>query len=577
VTELALPAQRRWSVAGLYGPVRASWYAWLFTAVLAALVLYPLAMLFLASFRGGEEGQAAAITLANYQRIFGSLATYELIWTTIWLATVRVALACCVGVVLAWLVARTDMPWRQGIEVLVWIKFFSPPLPMVVAWILLAGKTGVLNSLLANLPFVQGPVFDVYSYWGIVFVSALQLSAFIFLLTVPAFRSMDASLEDAGKVAGAGSLRVLRRITAPLALPAILGASLYAFIFALESFETEVMLGTPARIYVLSTQIYVLAQQYPNDLSGATALSAFFLVAVAGVIALQSRLLGGRSFTTVSGHGYAVRPVALGKWRWPACAICLLYFAVSTLLPLAMLILGTFMRGWGIWSASNLTLNHWQVSLRDPRLMAALTNTVVLGLLVGLGGTAVCAAAAYLWVRTRFAGRRVLEFITWSPRIAPGPVLAIGFAWAYIGLPIFRPILGTLLMLAVVLVVNSLPLGSRILAGGMHQVAYELEEAAQISGASWLTTFRRVLLPLLAPVLVTSFVLLFLVAIRNLVLIIFFYTPESRVLSAILWEGWRGGNPERALVAGLIMMAISLVALGAALLLRRRSGIASFY
>ena len=577
MTQLALPAQRGWSVAVFQGPVR-WWYAWLLTGVLAALVVYPLVTLFLASFRSGEEGAAASLTLASYQRVFSSPPTYELIWTTIWLAAARVALAGLVGVFLAWLVARTDMPWRQGIEVLVWIKFFSPPLPMVVAWVLLAGKTGVLNSVLANLPFVQGPVFDVYSYWGIVFVSTLQLAAFMFLLTAPAFRSMDASLEEAGKVAGAGSLSVLRHITAPLVLPAILGAALYAFIFALESFETEVMLGTPARIYVLSTQIYLLAEQYPNDLPGATALSAFFLVAVAGVIALQMRLLGGRSFTTVSGHGFAVRPVALGKWRWAACAVCLLYFAISTLLPLAMLILGTFMRSWGTWSDSSFTLIHWQVSLRDPRLTAAVTNTVLLGGLVGLGGTVVCAGAAYVWIRTRFAGRGLLEFITWAPRVAPGPVLAIAFAWAYIGgLPIFRPILGTLLMLAVVLVVNSLPLGSRILAGGMHQVAYELEEAARMSGSPWLTTFRRVLLPLLAPVLMTSFVLLFLVAIRNLVLIIFFYKPESRVLSAILWEGWRGGNPERALVAGLMMMAISLFALGLALLVRRRAGIAGIY
>jgi iron(III) transport system permease protein len=459
-----------------------------------------------------------------------------------------------------------------------WVKFFSPPLPMVVAWILLAGKTGVLNSLLANLPFVAGPIFDVYSYAGIIFVSTLQLAAFIFLLTLPAFRSMDASLEEAGKIAGAGSLRILRHITAPLALPAILGATLYAFVFALESFETEILLGTPAQIFVVSTQIYVLAEQYPSDLPGATALSTFFLVVVAGVIALQARMLGGRRFTTVSGKGHAVRPITLGRWRWAALAACLLYFTVSMVLPLGMLVLGSFMRGWGIWSADAFTLNHWQVSLRDPRLIAALTNTVVLGVLVGVAGTAVCAVASYIWVRTHFAGRGLLEFISWAPRFAPGPVLAIAFLWAYVGgLPIFRPILGTVLMLAVVLVVNSLPLGSRILAGGMHQVAYELEEAAQVSGASWLTTFRRVLLPLIAPMLATSFVLLFLVAIRNLVLVIFFYTPQSRVLSSILWEGWRGGNPERALVAGIIMMAISLVALVAAIVLRRRTGLATLY
>jgi len=190
----------------------------------------------------------------------------------------------------------------------------------------------------------------------------------------------------------------------------------------------------------------------------------------------------------------------------------------------------------------------------------------------------VCAGATYVWVRTAFSSRRLLEVITWAPRIAPGPVLAIAFAWAFIGgVPIFHPILGSVLMLALVLSINALPLGSRILSGGMHQIAFELEEAAQVNGAPWWTTFRRVMLPLLAPALVTSFVLLFLIAIRNLVLIVFFYKPESRVLSAILWEGWRGGNPERALVAGLIMMAISMVALLIALQVRKRAGIPSLY
>jgi iron(III) transport system permease protein len=349
-------------------------------------------------------------------------------------------------------------------------------------------------------------------------------------------------------------------------------------VFALESFETEVMLGTPAQIYVLSTEIYVLSQQYPNDIAGATALSTFFVVVIAGVIALQTRLLKGRSFTTVTGKGHAVRPVTLGKWRWAAFAVCLLYFLISAVLPLGMLLLGSFMRGWGIWSADAFTLANWQVSLSDPRLMTALTNTIVLGVLVGLIGTTACAAATYLWVRTSFSSGRLLEFITWAPRFAPGPVLAIAFAWAFIGgVPIFHPILGTVLMLALILSINALPLGSRILNGGMHQIAYELEEAAKVNGAPWWDTFRRVMLPLLAPTLITSFVLLFLIATRNLVLIIFFYKPESRVLSAILWEGWRGGNPERALVAGLIMMGISMVALTVALLIRRRAGIASVY
>jgi iron(III) transport system permease protein len=258
-------------------------------------------------------------------------------------------------------------------------------------------------------------------------------------------------------------------------------------------------------------------------------------------------------------------------------AICLLYFFIATLLPFVVLIMGTFMKGWGLWGPNAFTMKHWEVALGDPRLTSAITNTIILGILVGVGGTAICALSAYVIVRTKFKGGRLLEFITWAPRVAPAPVLAIAFLWTYIGPEIFRPLLGTVWMLALVLVVNSIPLGARISSGAMHQISASLEEASWVAGSNWTRTFIRILLPLLAPTLLTSFVILFLVASRNLSLVLFFYGPESRVLASMIWENWSGSNPERALVAGLILMTISMLALTAALLIRRRTGLARLY
>lgn len=556
----------------VFGHLKRWWPAWLLTAILGTLALYPLVMLFWASIRN----DAGELTLASYQKVFSTPSTYELIWTTVWLAAVRVALAAVIGVFLAWVVTRTDTPWRGGIEALVWIKFFAPPLPMIVAWTLVGGKTGVINTLLQNVGLATGPVVNIHTYGGIIWVSTLSLAAFIFLLTVPAFRAMDASLEESARISGANRLQALQYVTVPVALPAVLGAIFLSFIIVLESFETEVILGIPSRIYVLSTRIFVMSQEYPQDLSGAAALSSFFLLMVALLIVIQMRLLHGRSFVTISGRGYSQQPTSLGRWRWVTFSICILYFLIATVLPLGMLVVGSFMKAWGVWTATGFTLNHWQISLSDPRLVGAIRNTVILGALVGVAGTLVCALAAYIVVRTNFAGRALVEFITWAPRTAPGVVLAVAFAWAYIGMPVFRPIGGTLIMLAIVLVVNALPFASRIANGAMHQVGHELEEAARVSGAGWLTMLYRVLLPLLAPALMTSFVLLFLGAIRNLVLVVFFYTPESRVLSVILWEGWIGQAPERSLVAGLLMMGLSIVALVFALYLRKRTGIVGF-
>jgi iron(III) transport system permease protein len=180
-------------------------------------------------------------------------------------------------------------------------------------------------------------------------------------------------------------------------------------------------------------------------------------------------------------------------------------------------------------------------------------------------------------VRTKFKGGRLLEFITWAPRVAPAPVLAIAFMWTYIGPDIFRPLLGTVWMLALILIVNSIPLGTRVASGAMHQISTSLEEASWVAGSNWTRTFVRILLPLLAPTLLTSFVLLFLVASRNLSLVLFFYGPDSRVLASMIWENWSGSNPERALVAGLILMSISMVALTIALWIRKRTGLARLY
>ncbi len=551
--------------------VRQWWPATLLTAILGFLVLYPVAMLFVSSFRT----ESGAFTFSAYQKVFSTPSTYELIWTTVWLAVVRVSIATVIGLFLAWVVTRTDTPGRGVLEALVWIKFFAPPLPMIVAWTLIGGKSGVLNVGLQQLGIISEPLFNVYSHAGIIWVSCMSLAAFIFLLAVPAFRSMDASLEESARMSGASRLQALRYVTIPVAMPTVLGAVFLAFIFVLESFETEVILGVPAKVYVLSTRIYTYSQEYPQDLPSATALGSFFLLMVGILIAVQMMLLHGKSFVTISGRGYSQQPTALGRWRWVTFGIVVLYFFVAAVLPLSMLIVGSFMKAWGVWTASGFTTNHWTVSLGDPRLLSAVTNTVLLGIMVGGIGTLVCALAGYVLVRTKFKGRPLLEFITWAPRVAPGVVLAIAFAWAYIGLPAFRPISGTLGMMGILLVVSFLPLGSRIVNGSMYQVSHELEEAARTSGAGWFTTVTRVLIPLLAPALLTSFILLFLAAIRNLVLVVFFYTPNSRVLSVILWEGWNGQAPERALVAGLLMMGLSLVALAGAFLIRRRTGVAA--
>ena len=213
---------------------------------------------------------------------------------------------------------------------------------------------------------------------------------------------MDASLEESARMSGASRLQALRYVTVPVAMPTVLGAVFLAFIFVLESFETEVILGVPAKVYVLSTRIYTYSQEYPQDLASATALGSFFLLMVGMLIMIQMVMLRGKSFVTISGRGYSQQPTSLGRWRWVTFAIVVLYFFIAAVLPLTMLIVGSFMKAWGVWTASGFTTNHWATSLGDPRLLSAVTNTVLLGVMVGGIGTFVCALAGYVLVRSTF-------------------------------------------------------------------------------------------------------------------------------------------------------------------------------
>lgn len=543
--------------------------AWIFAAFLGFLILYPFTLLFLAGFQHEDGG----FTFANYARIFSDEAMRDQIWATLWLAAVRSILATALGIFLAWVTARTDTPFRGAISAFVWIGYFAPALPLLLAWVLLAGRVGLINTFLQQMGLAAGPLLDIYSYGGIIFVSTLNFAGLVYILIEPSFRAMDANLEESSRMCGASNVQTLFRITIPTMAPAVLGALIYVFVLAVESFEAELILGTPARIYVLSTGIYALTQEYPQDIPGAATLSAVILLLVTLMIIAQQRLLANRSFVTVSGKGTAVRRIRLGKWRWLTFAICFLYFLLAVALPMAVLLAGTFMRGWGIWDADHLTLANWSGFFADPRLTEAIGNTVWLGVGVGLIGAFGALLIAYLTTRTRFPGNPLLIFASWAPRTAPSVVFGVACAWAFIGgTSLLHPLLGTVWIFILVLFANSLPVATRAVTGAMHQIGPELEQAARITGASWTRMMRSVLLPLLKPVLVSTFVLLFLLATRNLSLLLFFYTPDSRVLSAVLWEAWSGNAPLQGLVAGTVMMLLSCLVLGLARLSGHKMG-----
>lgn len=536
-------------------------------AVVAFLVAYPLFMLLFGSFKEGPPGTSAPFTFDGYVRAYSNVATYTTLWTTLWLGVVRTLLSVALAIFLAWVVTRTDIPWRGTLEVLIWLKFFLPVQPFIIAWaLLLAPDVGILNQFLVWLLPIEASPLNVYSYGGIIWVSVLSWAAVLFIIITPAFRGMDASLEESSRLSGAGMVTTLWRITVPLLKPAILGASLLGFIRLLESFEAELFLGYREGIYVYTTKVFELIYYFPIDFPQGMALSTVFLGIIFGLIALQWRLLGTRQYVTVTGRGFATRVSRLGGWRWVIFTIVLVYVIVGTLLPVATLAVGSFMKLFGLVVTDPFTVKHWRLTLGDTRFWPAFKNTMLMGVVAATLGMVFFSFLSYIIVRTKFIGRNALDFFTWLPWGIPGMVLALGFLWAYVGgIPFPFTVYGTLWLMILAMIVRGFPLGVRVMNGAMVQLGNELEESSRVLGASWFYTFRRIVAPLLSPSFIGAWIILFLLSVRDLVTVILLYSPKSRLLSIIMFEYWFGGYAERSLVVGLIS---TIMVMGMALLAR---------
>ena len=541
--------------------------------VLALLVLYPLAWLFAGSFAPPTGAVDQTFSLEGYRRALTDVQARNAVVTTLWLSFARALAAVVLAVFLAWAITRTNVPGARLFHGLMLVSFFLPNLPQVLAWtFLLSPRTGTLNVFLRSLTGTDattGP-FNIYSYEGIIFIGVLTWSGFLYLFIAPAFRAVDASLEEAARMSGANGFRTIMRISIPLLMPAVIGAFGLAFIRMVESFETELLLGTPAQIYVFTTQIYAyiareLTPQYPP----AIALSTLFVALVLLLVLLQRRVLGGRSFVTISGKDHRRAPADLGRWKWVLLAVLVAFNVIHLALPLGSLVLGSVQRSIVQFRIDGFTLDHWKILLGSD-MGRAVGNTIVVGVSAAVIAIALVSIVSYVVTRTTFRGRQTLEILTWVPYMVPSFVLGVGFLWAALkGNPLPWVLYGTHAVLVIALVVRFIPLGSRLMNGTMVQLAKELEEASRMSGASFVSTFRRIVLPLLSPAIGIGILMFIVIAIRDLSTIILLYGPGSTMLSVVFYANWRSGTLEDAAVIGLLMAGIGLLAALGIVLLQR--------
>jgi len=539
--------------------------------VVGFLVLTPLALMILNSFQIARPGQPIVWGLEGWVKAFSTPGIIKAITNTFTLAITRQAIALFVGAFFAWLIARTDLPMKGLLEFFFWLSFFLPALPETMGWILLLDpKYGLLNQGLIGLGVVNQSLFNIYSFWGIVWAHMGGTVSVKVMLLAPAFRNLDAALEESSRISGASGWHTFFHIIIPVMMPAILVTTILGIIRSLEAFEIELLLGTPIGLQVYSTKIHELVTWEPPQFAPAMALSTVFLGLLLLMVAFQRRYIANRIYTTVTGRGFSTRRTQLGRWRYPAFALVLSFALVITVLPTILLVTGTFMKLFGFFNiAEPWTLENWRATFNDPVLFRSLWNTLAIGLGAGIVGILFYSLIAYVIVKTRYRGRWLLDFLSWLPWSIPGILLGVALLWTFLQTKIFLPIYGTIYLLMVAMVIKSMPFGTQMIKSVLLQLGNDLEEASKVCGGTWVDTFRRVIVPLTMPALITVGLVGFISAARDISTVVLLGSGKSRTLSLLMLDFAAGAEFEKATVVAVVIVGLVV---GAALFARALGG-----
>ncbi len=526
--------------------------------LVGVILAMPLGMLLVNSVNVAPAGQAYRLGLGNWQAAFADPSAMGALWNSFALAIARTGISLPIALLLTWLIARTNMPGRTVIEVLAWLSIFVPVLPLAFGWVLLLDpKFGLLNTLLGR------PMFDIYGFWGITWVHLVSTSiGYKIVLLTPAFRRINAATEQAARVCGATGWQTITRITLPLLAPAILLVTVISLVLSFESFEVELLLGQPVHFYVYSTRIYDLVNNQPSNVGEATAMAVIFLVWLVVLTWLYRRVIGGRSFTTVTGREYSSKPANLGGWRWPALALCIGMYLVSLAAPLTLLVVGSAMRLYGFFTVANpFTLAHWQELFADPAFFAGVRNSLIIAAVASGLTIVVYSMFAYALTRYRSAVLRVADALAWAPWAVPGVLMSLALLWLFLATPMRSVLYGSVLGLALAFVFRAAPLSTQFFKTSLMQIGPEVEEAARTCGAAWLRTYWKIVLPMLAPTAVTVGLITFLSAVYDISTPVLLYNSSSRPLSILMLEYSFAGARERGAAIGVLLTAAVLLIL----------------
>jgi iron(III) transport system permease protein len=541
---------------------KALWIMALLLILVGFFLIYPVLLLLLQSFNVAPEiFSRPQWGLDNWRSAFAEAGLLRALFNTFLVWGLSTGISLPIAVAIAWTLARTRIPFSHALEFMFWLAFMLPTVSVTIAWIdLLDPYLGIFNAVLGGIPFLGTLKLNIYSIPGIVWMHIVTsgLPSMVILLT-PAFRNMDAVLEESSRVSGGSTLATFLRVTLPLMMPSIVLVFALKLLRVFQTFEIELLLGTPINFFVYSTYLYALLQDARPAYGKAAVLASITLLLIAAIIPFQRWILNRKNYSTITSK-FKPGLIHLGAWQPVAFILVALVVAFLTIIPFTALVVSSFMNRAGFF-ALGFTFSQWETVLTDPVFLQALSTTLLLSTTAALVGPLIFSMLAYVIVRTQWRGRALLDSMIWTSSAVPGMLHGLGVLMVFLGTPGLNVLYGTIWALIFVVIFQGHTTGINISKAAFIQIGNEMEEAARVAGAGWLRAYITIWIPLLMPTLAVMAMLSFVITSGTTSTIILLASRETTTLSLLALEyGAEGfGNREAATVISLVIIGITCV------------------
>ena len=530
-------------------------------AILVIFVAWPVLLILFNAFF--VEGKFNSIDFYN---VLTEPETFQALKNSFVIACMTTVGSVIVGTFFAWLVTRTDLPYKTFMKSLFLVPFMLPSFIGALAWkMLLSPHSGYINKLWMDLFNTTEPLFNIYSYAGIALVEVMYLFPFVFIQVCGALERMDPTLEESARISGAGLLTITRKITIPLVMPSIMSGALLIMLYSMAHFGTVAVLGIEQGIYNIPTLIYEKIHQSAGSFASirtGTVLATVLIASAALIIWTQQKILSKGHYQIIGGKSFRPMELKLRGLRYPLLFFCLAYIGFTIVLPTVVIFLvgGVQTYGLSILDPNNLSLDNYKYILFEYDVTRdAIWNSVTLGLAAAFITMFAGVMISYVIVKMKVRGKGILEFLGMLPFSVPGSVIALGviLAWsgAY-GINIYN----TVWIILVSYIARYMAFSLKANSAALEQVHDSLMEASRSCGASMWQSLKDIVIPLVKPGMISAFFLIFLPALRELTVSIMLYAPTTRTIGVAIYTLNEDG--ETVLSAALAGIALIIIVTG---------------